>query len=556
MQQRRPWLAGLLLMLATLLLAGSVSAAPATTPDKQDLQKRWLFFWRSMNDPKDVDRTIAQFPRAHADGYNAVVFGYDVAPSKAAEFREAAKKNGLGLVAMVMGGGHDRNDAEGLLSKDALFVAHGGTAAFQPDNPTQVANGDFEDVTNNHFKGWAFQDDEGVTTFADHDVTHGGKSSLRMENIGKNDAQHCRIEQPIKLQPHRQYRISFWVKTEGLAGPTPEVKVLTPEAADGISYQTFHCDRTQDWKHYDLVFNSLNSSTASLYLGSWWGKVGKIWWDDLSVEEIGLVNVLRRPGCPLTVKGEDGTVYTEGQDYEKIVDPQLNPWRAYHDPPTLKLTPATRIKDGTRLRVSYYHPVIIYADRVTFCLSEPRVFADWREEVETANKLYHPDAFLMQHDELRVINQCALCQSKGMTPGELLAANVHQAAQIIRSVRPDASIWVWNDMFDPYHNAVDHFYLVNGSLKGSWKGLDKGIGIVNWNGSGMAKDVKFFSDLGLKQILSGYYDGDNDGTGIVRWLDSAKGIPGVQGAMYTTWEDRYDPMDVWAQKAWGGGAAK
>jgi len=25
--------------------------------------------------------------------------------------------------------------------------------------------------------------------------------------------------------------------------------------------------------------------------------------------------------------------------------------------------------------------------------------------------------------------------------------------------------------------------------------------------------------------------------------------------MYTTWEDRYDAMDAWAQKAWGGGAA-
>ena len=62
----------------------------------------------------------------------------------------------------------------------------------------------------------------------------------------------------------------------------------------------------------------------------------------------------------------------------------------------------------------------------------------------------------MSHDELRVINQCALCQSKHMTPGELLAWNVHKAAQIIRDIRPDAEIWVWSDMFDPMHNAQDH----------------------------------------------------------------------------------------------------
>jgi hypothetical protein len=546
----------LIILLLTVMLGGAVQAAPAAVPlsghapAQVRLQKRWLFYWRTMSDPQVVDRVIADFPRAQADGYNAVVFGYDVAPSRAAAFKQAARRHGLGLVAMVMGGAHDRNDTEGVLSQDALFVARGGAATFQPDNPTRVVNGGFEDARGNHFNGWGFQDDEGTTTFADHQVTHGGKTSLRMENIGKNPAQYARIEQPIRLQPHRQYRVSFWVKTEGLAGPTPEVKVLAPDGS-GISYGTFHCDRTQDWRHYDLVFNSLNNTDANLYLGSWYGKDGNIWWDDLSVDEIGLVNVLRRPGCPVTVKGEDGTVYAEGRDYEKIVDPRLNPWQAYHDPPVLRLTASTRIPDGAHLRVSYYHPVIIYEDRITACLSEPRVFDDWRAEVETANRLYHPDAFLMQHDEMRVIDQCALCQSRHLTPGALLADNVHRGAAIIRKARPDAGIWVWSDMFDPKHNAVDSFYLVNGSLKGSWKGLDKDVGIVNWNGGLAGKNCRFFADLGLRQILSGYYDADNDGAGITGWLANARDVPGVVGAMYTTWGDNYGAMDVWAQKAWG-----
>jgi hypothetical protein len=29
---------------------------------------------------------------------------------------------------------------------------------------------------------------------------------------------------------------------------------------------------------------------------------------------------------------------------------------------------------------------------------------------------------LMSHDEMRVMNQCALCQSRHLTPGELLAS--------------------------------------------------------------------------------------------------------------------------------------
>jgi hypothetical protein len=540
--------------IASLAGSGATARAQRAAAARPEMQKRWLFVWRQMSDPKEVDRMIARFPRAQADGYNGVAFSHDIAPEKAPELRQAAKKYGLDLIAIVMGGSRDRNYVEGVLAQDALFIAHDGAAAHQPDNPTVVKNADFENVTGNHFSGWGFQDDEGVTTFADHEVVHGGRTSLRMENVGKNQYQHCRISQRLKLQPHRQYRISFWLKTENLDGISPEVKVLTADSQYGISFQSFHADRTQDWTHYDLVFNSLDHADANLYVGTWSGKSGRMWWDDLRIEEIGLVNVLRRPGCPVTVRSENGVAYEEGRDYDKIVDPQLHPWRAYHDPPHIKLTAGTRIREGERLRVSYYHPIIIYEDRLTSCLSEPKIFADWEEEVRTVDKLLHPAAFLMSHDELRVINQCALCESKHMTPGELLTWNVHKAAEIIRRIRPDAGIWVWNDMFDPMHNAVDHFYAVNGSLAGSWKGLDKGIGIVNWNTGAKGKNCKFFADLGLHQILSGYYDGDEDGSAIAEWIANTKGVPGIVGAMYTTWEDKYGAMDVWAKRAWGSPA--
>ena len=516
------------------------------------VQKRWLFVWRDLTQPDEVDRVVARFPRAAAAGYNGVVFPHNVNPAKVSKLVDAAKQNGLDLVAIVMGGSHDRNYTEGVLVQDALFVVHNWAAALQQDNTTRVLNGDFEDVAANHFNGWTMQDDAGVTTFADHEVVHGGKTSLRMENIGQNQYGHCRLAQPLKLQPHRQYHISFWVRTDGLSPADPEVKVLTADAQRSICFQSFHAQKTQDWKRYDLVFNSLDNQEGRLYLGCWAGNTGKLWWDDLSIEEIGLVNVLRRPGCPVTVRGEDGTAYEEERDFKRVVDPMLNPWHAWHEAPLIKLTAGSRIKEGARLRVSYYHPIVVYEDRITSCLSEPKIFEDWRQEVKQADQLFHPAAFLMSHDELRVMNQCALCQSKHLTPGELLAWNVKQAAQIIRDVRPDAEIWVWNDMFDPMHNAVEHYYAANGSLTGSWKGLDPGIGIVNWHGGLKGKNCKFFADLGLKQILSGYYDSDEDGNSIAEWQRNTESVPGIVGAMYTTWEDKYDAMDAWARKAWGG----
>ena len=540
--------------IALIALAGACLLPPVQAAPKAVLQKRWFFVWRNMSDPKEVDRMIARFPRAQADGYNGVVFSANIPAAKAPELAGMAKKYGLDLVPIVMGGNPDRNYAEGVLSKDALFVAKSGTATFQADNPTKALNTDFESANGDHFNNWSFQDDVGMTTFADHTVTHGGKTSLRMQDIGKNPARHARICQAIKLQPHRQYRLSFWVKTENLAPADPEIKILTADASTSISFQTFHVESTQDWKHYDLAFNSLQYSDALLYLGSWQGKAGKCWWDDLQIQEVGLVNVLRRPGCPVTVRGENGTVYEEGRDFAKIVDPNLQPWTAYHAPPFIQLTAKTRIREGERLRVSYYHPILVYQDRLDYCLSEPGIFENWRNEVKKVNDLLHPAAFLMSHDEIRVANQCALCQSKNMTPGELLAWNVRKAAQIIHDIRPDAGIWVWSDMFDPTHNAKNQFFAVNGSLKGSWLGLAEDVGVMNWNGESQGKNSQFFADLGLKQMLSGYYDSDDSGAGIQGWLTGVTGISGIAGAMYTTWEDKYDAMDTWAQKAWGGKA--
>ena len=538
--------------LCLLLLAPGLRSRAADQPPPSRLPERWLFVWDDLTKPEALSRMIARFPRAAAAGYNGVAFSYNIAASQAAALREAARQNHLQLIAIVMGGAHDRNYTEGVPVRDALFVARGGMATLQPDNPTKLLNGDFEDVADQHFPGWTMQDDPGVTTFADHVTVHGGQTSLRMQDMGRNPSGHCRLAQPIKLQPYRQYRISFWVKTENLSPADAEVKVLTDDTTEMISFQSFHVNPTQDWQHYDLVFNSLGHQHGRLYLGCWSGKSGKLWWDDLSVTEIGLVNVLRRPGCPVVVRGQDGTVYEEGRDFQRITDPLLNPWQPWHDQPVIKLTPNSRIKDGDPLRVSYYHSIVVYGNRVTSCLSEPRIFDDWRQEVATAERLFHPYAFLMSHDELRVINQCALCRSQHKTPGELLAWNVSQAAQIIRAVRPDAGIWVWSDMFDPMHNAVDHYYAVNGSLAGSWKGLDPGIGIVNWNGGLKGKNCQFFADLGLKQILSGYYDGDEDGSAIAEWLKNTQAIPGIEGAMYTTWEDKYAAMDIWARQAWGG----
>jgi len=86
------------------------------------------------------------------------------------------------------------------------------------------------------------------------------------------------------------------------------------------------------------------------------------------------------------------------------------------------------------------------------------------------------------------------------------------------------------------------------------------------SGPGQAGDVADHPHLGpgLSQGREGglgtdhpvlHLDGDEDGAAITEWLRNTQGIPGIVGAMYTTWEDKYEAMDVWASKAWGAKAS-
>jgi hypothetical protein len=68
----------------------------------------------------------------------------------------------------------------------------------------------------------------------------------------------------------------------------------------------------------------------------------------------------------------------------------------------------------------------------------------------------------------------------------------------------------------------------------------------------MGMNAPFFADRGHRQLLAGYYDGNEHGEDVVRWLKGVEDVKGVIGAMYTTWRDKYDAMEEWAAKAWGG----
>jgi hypothetical protein len=183
------------------------------------------------------------------------------------------------------------------------------------------------------------------------------------------------------------------------------------------------------------------------------------------------------------------------------------------------------------------------------CLTEPKVYDLLRDQARRVNELFQPRTFFMSHDEIRVANWCKTCQESGKTPGELLAANVRRCVEMIREVNPKARVVVWSDMFDPHHNAVDHYYLVNGTLEGSWKGLPADVIVANWNGGKAHQSLQFFADQGHEQIIAGYYDSDLGN--LRKWEEAARGVPRVTGFLYTTWQHRYGDLEAYGRALQG-----
>lgn len=564
----------LALFLSLLVTLPATAQKPNPTAASAPLRYRWVYLSQNLQVDANVTVVQALLRRAKAAGYNGAVLAdyklsvLDRVPENyfrnAAAIKETARTLGIDLYPAVMPVGysngllaHDPNLAEGLPVRDALFVAGEGRADLAPDPTVRLANGDFEQAEGNKLAGWNLQDAPGAGTFADRAVRHGGAQSLRVENIGAANAPsgNGRVQQKIAVSPFRQYHLSVWVRTEEFETPGEVRTAILASAGRSLAYNNWRVERTQDWTRYHTVFNSLDNRELLVYLGVWGGRGGKLWWDDAEIEEIGLLNVLRRPGCPLTVRGEDGTAFAENRDFEPVRDERMGvvPWpgeyEVYHAPSAIRLTPNSRIRNGQRLRVSFYHAVTIYDGQVTCCLSEPKVYDLLADQARRVNALLVPPGFLMSHDEIRVANWCRACEARHQTPGALLADNTRRCAALLRKVNPKAAIFVWSDMYDPNHNAVDDYYLVNGTWAGSWEGLPKDAIVLNWHFGKRRESLPWFARRGHSQILAGYYDG---APGQIRtWLDDAKNVPGIVGVMYTTWASRYDDLEAFAQAAWG-----
>lgn len=516
---------------------------------------RWVFVSRGLGRDSDVENTSEIVKTASQHGLNGMVLsaGLDALSRRSTEhlrrlqeIKKICDEHKIEIIPLVFsagyGGsilGHNPNLAAGLPVKNALFAVNGNEARLMADPPVEIVNGGFEEFQGDQFTGYRFHDKPGEISFVDHETVKEGKTALRFEHFGELDPQHghARVMQEVSVHPHRYYRFTCWVKTEDVRGSF-RAQVLVDNRS--LAPYDPRIPETTDWRKVTMTFNSLEYDKVRIYAGLWGGEAGRVWLDDMRIEEIGLANVIRRPGTPVTVTSEDGkTIYEEGRDYESIVDPDLRVSRPpEHNSPPIRILPGRRIKDGQRLRVSFYHSVAINRGQVSICMSEPEVYDIWRKEARLLHEQLRPQKYLMSMDEIRAGGSCAACKARNMTMGEILGDCITKQVEILRGNNPDAEIYIWSDMLDPNHNAHDNYYLVDGDFTGSWKHVPKDLIIVCWYYKKREESLKFFSDLGFRTLAGAYYDGDTL-ENPRNWLESLSRTPGARGIMYTTWRNKY-----------------
>lgn len=519
----------------------------------------WVFGW-GLGKESDVQEITKVLDVAGRAGLNGAVvsFGLDtLCKHDAAYFRrleaiqQACERDKLELIPSVFsvgyGGGilsHNPNLAEGLPVVDARFVVSGSEARLIPDANARIVNGGFEEFNGERFPGFGFHDEPGKISFADTNTMHSGRASLRLENFGADPHGHGRVMQSVRVTPQRCYRVSVWVKTEGLR-PTSAFRCIALVGDRELAPRQFDLPATTDWRKISFLFNSLSYEKVNLYAGLWEGKAGKVWLDDWSIEDAGPVNVLHRPGTPVAVRSEDGaTTYAEGKDYSPFRSPDYNVWHGDSLPAVLKVLPSSRIKDGERLRVSWYHSMLIHDSQVTTCMAEPELYEIFEHEAKLLAERLQPRKVLLNMDEVRMGSTCKACAGRDMA--QLLGECVTKQAAAIRRHSPNAQVYVWSDMFDPNHNARGNYYLVQGDFTGSWKHMPKDLVIAVWGGAPREQSLRFFADLGFPTLVACYYDSDNldDVRG---WLKLAQPMPNVRGFMYTPWTKRYDLLPAFGE---------
>ena len=173
-----------------------------------------------------------------------------------------------------------------LLICAALMLMGVIASAEEPSN--LLENPGFEEVRNNGLPvGWytdAYLTREGISVFSCTEAARTGSGAAVVENLDMNDA---RFAQRVKVKPNTMYRLSGWVKADGIldAGRGANLSIEGVYVFSDSLYDT-----NGEWKYietYGLTDSDQNEVTVFVRVGGYSGEsMGKASFDDIALEVV------------------------------------------------------------------------------------------------------------------------------------------------------------------------------------------------------------------------------------------------------------------------------
>jgi hypothetical protein len=128
--------------------------------------------------------------------------------------------------------------------------------------------------------------------------------------------------------------------------------------------------------------------------------------------------------CRFRNKGKmnNGLAITSVFNPDKIID--CATWKDPHQYPkgidSVIVNGQIVIREGEHLRVSFYHGTFIYNDQTPICMSEPKLYEIWGNQIRLVHQALEPRYYMLNMDELRTGGSCEACKSRRMTMGQIL----------------------------------------------------------------------------------------------------------------------------------------
>ncbi len=556
----------LTLGLATIILG---CGSPAGHANRMETSYRWFMCSSDLQKPQGAEQTIKAIETASAAGYNGVLLdevGFrslkTISPAYLNSIQQvmsAAKRHNLELIPVVgkLGAAQDYLDRNPSLVESSpyfgsRFIAAGGMLRTM-EPPIPIVNGSFEAFLADIPATFKASHQSDVIVAQDTAEHHSGGSSLRVD--GQPSSQRGRggenIEQPLVLKPWHQYRLSLWTKAKA---PGASAVYLNAFSYLGKQVGSVQCQLGADWTRNDLVFNSLGEVPIKATINVQSAHGANVWIDDLAIEDVALMNITHRDDCQVVIKGEDGVVYSEGLDVLKIVDPEHQKpggpghFDLTHMPPVPVIPPNSRIHEGQIVNIDYY-AALIDGGPPTICPKEPKSRAMMNEEMQRVFSLLHPHFVLVGVDDVRTLGWDPGCETVGGPAGGILAGFVRDEIDLAKKFDSKVQVVTFSDMFDPYGNAREPYFMARGGTEDSAHGLPKDTIILNDNYLQSKESLGFFARNGFSQVVLGYCDKAEGVLAIDQWQKNAAGLPGIKGFGYATYLNDFSSLAEFAHTA-------